>query len=236
MVRKIATASTGVAISLLIPLVVFLMEKRQYLYPVTCDFKFIKWLFVCSIVLVFEASVYFAIKCFLKKKIINIIIAILLCLTLIPQIILGSFFIGIFSGTNWQSSTQNTDNFGTIDPYFDSQFEICGLKMSEIMAIEPLRVNRYDYNYQSELAAISFDVFFEIELSEENYTYLKEIFQNDLKYETNENQHQCDNVDCGKLVLSNDTATTIDKWDEMYIEYCDSARTFSAKFKGVCYT
>ena len=230
--KKVIIVSIVMLICWMIPLILLVKGKEQYLFPtyVTLDFRF--WLITYFFISLVGVTILLIIKCFTRAKL--VIFSILLIVSLIPQYFINALLLWGVYGGSWQSSTNNVSDFGKIDQYFDYHFEISELKLSDIMK-DCKKATQYNYFYNSGFGGIDFDISFEMELSNNDYDELKEIFQKTMETKIKEDIPQTD-LKIGRFIVSENTPTSVDKWDEMYIDYNDSTRTFFMKFKGACYT
>ena len=230
--KKVISVSIVICICWIIPLILLVKGKDQYMFPNYVNLGFRFWLITYFFISLVGVTILLIIKCFTRPKL--VIFSILLIVSLIPQYFINAFLLWGVYGGSWQSSTNNVSDFGKIDQYFDYHFEISELKLSDIRN-DCKKATQYNYFYHSGFGGIDFDISFEMELSNNDYDELKEIFQQTMETKIQEDISQTD-LKSGRFIVSEDTPTTVDEWDEMYIEYNDLTCTFYMKFKGVCYT
>lgn len=218
--KRVLVISIVLSISWAIPLILFVLGKKDYLYP-TLSFDMYPWAisYLCTTIL---GITFLLLIKFRKTK---RFFSILLVLSLIPQYFLDVVFLSGFYISNWQSKTEDVSNFGKIDYSCENNVEISNLKLSEIMK-DPKKVNSYSYQYAWGMFVNYFDIYFDYELSKERYDFLKGRFQETMNCENSKISGE------GKFVVSEDTPTSVDEWDEMYIYYNDNSCRLIVKLKG----
>ena len=218
--KRVLVISIVLSISWAIPLILFVLGKKDYLYP-TLSFDMYPWAisYLCTTIL---GITFLLLIKFRKTK---RFFSILLVLSLIPQYFLDAVFLSGFYLANWQSKTEDVSNFGKIDYRCENNVEISNLKLSEIMK-DPKKVNSYSYQYTCGMFVNYFDIYFDYELSKERYDFLKGRFQETMNCENSKISGE------GKFVVSENTPTSVDEWDEMYIYYNDNSCRLIVKLKG----
>ena len=230
-----------ISISILLPIIVFLVKQSSYVFPEPLPFRFVSWVGICLITLVFLISLVLVIILIRKKGIYNIIFSLVFAVCLVVSFYFGTISYVIFSDSCWQSLTQNVDDFGLVDSNFDENIIICDLNFSKIMSLKTTMIYEYYYNYHSKLGADEFYIYFDVELEKEDYYYLKRVFQESQNFKESKSIQfdgattKFDTI-TNKFVLSEYESTGVDKWNEMYVIFWDETCRFSIKSAGVCYT
>ena len=159
------------------------------------------------------------------------------CIFLAALCLIFTMFISpIFKMGVWHSQTDNKDHFGRIDKGLADTVRIGDDGLSALMSFDKDDVICYYYEYSSVVGSVYFDIYFEVQLSDEEYRTCVEKYSNNDVYDT----VACDTVTVngeqvavsGKFVI---TDSTVDRWDSMYIAYSDETQRMYFKLQGDCY-
>ena len=218
---------------------ILLFESPKYNYPrFTLNTSAI--LLDILILLVFDAVIISAFlllrnKSALKKAIIMSIVS----LFSIWCLLVCSLFISV--GSFWKSKTYEFDRFTLVDNHLDDELKIADLKLSDILELDIIRTENFEYMYCSYIGGLNFSFEGKFYLSEKSYSDLKNSFasadefkQKDYAVDTQNGMSGCFDFDSNFPKF--ESKTTVDIWNSVIIEFHDDEKFFFLKLSGSCYT
>ena len=240
MVRKRILSSCLIILDVIFITWLMLAEKDNYLYS-KFTFSFKSFLInVCSLLIVNLLLILIYIKC--KRNLVKLIFIEGLALILSVWLLIITYLftaLGVF----WQSETHNYTEFNRVDEHLDSQLAVAGLKISDIIQMDVEKVENFYYWSQSQLACEKFVFTAKLYLSEQGYKELKSSFSTakEFKEKTFSVQEQQKLGMTGYYELYADiflheSSTTVDFWDTIVVNFCDSEKIIKIDWRGCCYT
>jgi len=238
MMKKLLLISSLLIADIAVLLIVFYWElwNREYLYPELREFNIFAFGLLFGLLLITDFIIVLIVRfAFSKKTVLKSVAIPLFSIALLAFVWLDTIF-GALASSNWKSSTTDQNNFGVVDEYFDRNFSIAGLKMSEIMALDHEKVNNYQYEYYNSLASAHFYVSFDMKLTAESYNQLISTFSSSpeiVRGDLNENKGAK-----VTFVLSEEKYdfASVDNWEIFSIVFSSETKTVHFALKGECYT
>lgn len=218
--------------------------ENKFLFPQSIPFgeyisraiPLIILLFFFTVVTVCGIALVLSSKKFLKilSSIFFTVSFILLVLILILSYLIGTG-IGI-----WYSKTDDINDFGIIDPELNSNVQIGDINIKDIMSHNLEDVLCYSYEYHSQVAWLSFDIYFELQLDEDEYYSLIDKYEKESSFTKSESNTIINNngeeINVSGIFVVNEDETTVEKWQEAYIAYSNTTHKVYVKLIGECYT
>lgn len=238
MVKKLLLISSLLIADIAVLLIVFYWElwNREYLYPELREFNIFTFGLLFGLLLITDFIIVLIVRfAFSQKTVLKSVAIPLFSIALLAFVWLDTI-LGALASSNWKSTTTDKNNFGVVDEYFDRNFSIAGLKMSEIMALDHEKVNNYQYEYYNSLASVHFYVSFDIKLTAEAYEELISTFSSSseiARKEFYENEYAI-----VKFVLPEEKYdfARVDNWEIFSIVFYDETKMVHFELKGECYT